>query len=257
VKAAITERLRGDAESTRTYIRDMLNDLPKVASYMGLNENLAGIEAIRILIERHLERFGGAGACVDADFKNALKRSFTKGATQIDVARITIEQMRGDTTWMAMKTTMHELINSNLSHIMPTVPSATQPNVPQLRFTDGYAAAAQSAFQQQGGAASGGGTFQDGFTQGAIHQRRGAPSPRGGGTPSPRPSGGTPRSGNNTPRAVCDYWANGATCPYGARCRFKHGDKDSRFLAHAGQKRSHDSTTHPPTPSPSGILRQP
>ena len=62
VKEAITERLRGDAESTRSHIRDMLNDLPKVASYMGLNENLASIEAIRILIERHMERFGGAGA---------------------------------------------------------------------------------------------------------------------------------------------------------------------------------------------------
>ena len=152
VKEAITENLRGDAESTRSHIRDMLYDLPKVTTYTGLKDNIAAIESIRILLERHTERFGGAAACVDADFKNALKRSLIKGTTQIDVARITLEQMRGDTPWLTMKRTMHELINSNLAHIMPTVQPAHQHNVPQLRFQDAFAGAGQGVLHQRGGA---------------------------------------------------------------------------------------------------------
>ena len=232
VKEAITENLRGDAESTRSHIRDMLYDLPKVASYTGLKDNVASIESIRILLERHTERFGGSAACVDADFKNALKRSLTKGATQIDVARITLEQMRGDTPWPTMKKTMHELINSNLAQIMPTVLAAHQSNVPQLRFQDGFAGAAQ----------------------GAPYNRGGAPSPRGG-APSPRDKGGTPRSGSNTPRGMCDYWSNGSTCPYAARCRFLHGDKDTRFLPVSGNKRKLDDGRAPTPPPIAGILR--
>jgi hypothetical protein len=117
IKNRLKEELGGNPQATRISIREGLYNLQEMSNYQQLRENVMEIHRIYLLLEAHVKMYGGTAAAVDADYTQALTRSFAKHAKALMGPMVTLQQAEGDETWLQVRQAMNKLINKELSSI--------------------------------------------------------------------------------------------------------------------------------------------
>jgi hypothetical protein len=145
IKNRIKDELGGNPQATRISIREGLHSLPEMSTYQHLRENVMEIHRIYLLLEAHVQMYGGTAAAVDADYTQALKRAFSKNTKTLMGPMITLQQAGGGETWPEVRAVMNKLINQELS----TIPAKSQYQANTARRNDEQVAFAAVGEQGQ------------------------------------------------------------------------------------------------------------
>ena len=134
IRNRMKDELGGNPQATRIAIRDGLQVLPEMHTYMDLRANVMKIHKIYLLLDEHVRLYGGTAAAVDTDFIQALKKAFSKNTKTLLGPLITLQQAPGGETWPMVRGTMNKLINQELSSMPANNSTREQEQPAQLAF---------------------------------------------------------------------------------------------------------------------------